>query len=150
MTATTAHSTGSIDSLKTRAAAGAAGGLAGGMVFGMAMQAMGMIAMVAQLVGSTSAAVSWLVHLAISVVLGAGFALVVGRRLSTTATAAATGVGYGVIWWVLGALLLMPARPGMPTFQLDATAAKSLMGHMMYGAVLGLVAATVVRRSSTR
>ncbi len=130
--------------------AGLGGGLAAGTVFGMVMQAMGMIGMVAQLVGSSSTGAGWLVHLAVSAGLGAGFTLVTAGRLASLGMAVGLGVGYGLLWWALGALLLMPARLGMPVLQLDATAWKSLMGHMMYGAILGLVASVLVRRSPAR
>lgn len=118
---------------------GALGGLAGGIVFGMLMQLMGIIPMVAQLVGSSSAAVGWLVHLAISAFAGAVFGLLVGSRVHHVWTAVALGVGYGVVWWVGGALLMMPARLGMDVFVLNTAAWQSLMGHLLFGAVLGLV-----------
>ena len=55
--------------------AGVAGGLIGGIAFGILMQTMTMLGMVAMLVGSTSLAVGWLVHLAISAFIGACFAV---------------------------------------------------------------------------
>jgi uncharacterized membrane protein YagU involved in acid resistance len=130
----------------SRLVPGVAGGLAGGLVFGMMMQMMGMMTMVAMLVGSSSAVVGWLVHLAISVVIGVGFSLVLGRGASTAARGLVAGAGYGMVWWVLGPLLLMPARLGMPLFRIDAMAGKSLMGHLIFGMILGLVAAAVGRR----
>jgi uncharacterized membrane protein YagU involved in acid resistance len=129
-----------------RATYGAVGGLAGGVIFGLLMQTMDMIPMVAQLVGNTSSAVGWLVHLAISSFLGISFAVLLGPAASTLVRAAALGVGYGVFWWVLGALLLMPARLGMPVFELSTTAWQSLMGHMMFGLALGLIYRQLSRR----
>lgn len=137
------------NALVRRVAAGVAGGLAGGVVFGMLMQMMGMMGMVAQLVGSTSVAVGWAVHLVISAGIGGGFGIVGSRFLTGTASAAAAGCGYGIGWWVLGPLLLMPAKLGMPVFAVDAMAGKSLMGHMIFGVVLGAVAAAVNRRGGT-
>jgi uncharacterized membrane protein YagU involved in acid resistance len=129
-----------------RAVYGVIGGIAGGVMFGLLMQMMGMITMVAQLVGSGSAAVGWVVHLAISAFIGATFALLFGTLARTLVPAALFGMAYGVIWWVLGALLLMPAQLGMPVFQLNATAWQSLMGHLVFGLVLGLVFSLLVRR----
>lgn len=40
---------------------------------------------------------------------------------------------YGMLLWVIGPLLLMPARLGMPLFAVDRTALMSLMGHMIFG-----------------
>ncbi|MDP1588994.1 MAG: hypothetical protein Q8M07_14685, partial [Prosthecobacter sp.] len=62
---------------------------------------------------------------------------------------AAMGVMYGLMWWVLGALLLMPAKLGMPTFQFNTMAWQSLMGHMIFGAILGLITAAVVKQGSS-
>jgi uncharacterized membrane protein YagU involved in acid resistance len=129
-----------------RATHGAVGGLAGGVIFGLLMQAMDMIPMVAQLVDSTSSAVGWLVHLAISVFIGGTFAILLGQAASTLTRAAALGVGYGIFWWVLGALVLMPARLGMPIFDLSTTAWQSLMGHMLFGLALGVVYSLLSRR----
>jgi uncharacterized membrane protein YagU involved in acid resistance len=56
------------------------------------------------------------------------------------------GLGYGVVWWVLGALIIMPAQLGMPVFMFNATAWQSLMGHLIYGLALGLVFAGLARR----
>jgi hypothetical protein len=43
------------------------------------------------------------------------------------------------VWWVLGPLVLMPAKLGMTLFAVNATAAKVLMGHLTYGLELGVV-----------
>ncbi|MEZ0067260.1 hypothetical protein ABIA32_003273 [Streptacidiphilus sp. MAP12-20] len=143
---TTTHATPhALSAAPAHAALGAAAGLAGGIVFGVKMQAMGMISMVGMLVHSNSTAVAWTVHLAVSAALGAGFALLAGGRAEKLRPAALLGMGYGAVWWVLGALWLMPARLGMPVFQLTATSGKSLVGHLMYGAVLGLAYAGVHR-----
>lgn len=129
-----------------RLANGAVGGLFGGVLFGILMQLMDMIPMVAMLVGSKSVAVGWLVHLAISALIGASFAVLFGGLATSLAKSAGLGMGYGVVWWVLGALLLMPARLGMDVFVLNTMAWQSLMGHLIYGLVLGLVFAGLTRR----
>ena len=122
------------------------GGLVAGMVFGMMMQMMGAILMIAKMVGSDSLVVGWLVHVAISAALGFGFGLVVGTRLKTLPLSLGLGAGYGMVWWVLGALIAMPAALGMPLFTLNTMAWISLMGHMVFGVVLGLVAHLLGRR----
>ncbi len=70
---------------------------------------------------------------------------------TTTGTGLATGLGpgaaYGLVWWVLGPLLLMPAGMGMPLLNVDATAWQSLLGHLMFGLVLGTVAVLAARRA---
>ncbi|MGE4112986.1 MAG: hypothetical protein AB7G36_02315 [Candidatus Nanopelagicales bacterium] len=147
-TTATSRSTAAQPSTAIRSiSAGVVGGLAGGVVFGMMMQMMDSIPMIAALVGSDSIAVGWLVHLAISAFIGGLFGLLLtGRSLGIGAW---TGLGlvYGVVWWVLGPLLLMPAKLGMPLFQVNDMVWKSLMGHMIFGIVLGLVTALILRRS---
>lgn len=127
---------------------GVAGGLAGGVVFGILMQMMGMIPMVAMLVGSESVAVGWLVHLAISAFIGATYAVLLARWATSLGSAIAVGLGYGVVWWVLGGLILMPARLGGELFAMNAMSMKSLMGHLIYGAILGAVFAVLARRTA--
>jgi uncharacterized membrane protein YagU involved in acid resistance len=118
---------------------GVVGGFAGGILFGALMHMMGMIEMIAGLVGQDSVAVGWIVHLGISVAFGLGYALTFGAVSSSWGRALGFGAIYGVIWWVLGALLLMPARMGMPVFQVGEMQLQSLMGHVLYGVTVGLV-----------
>jgi uncharacterized membrane protein YagU involved in acid resistance len=148
MTATTSTSTGTRSLVSLRSVpVGIAGGLAGGIVFGLMMQLMGMIGMVGMLVGSESLVLAWLVHLAISAVIGGGFGLVLASRVSGVATGLGLGAAYGLVWWVLGPLLLMPAAMGMPLLNVDATAWQSLLGHLVFGLVLGAVVALAQRRT---
>jgi hypothetical protein len=56
------------------------------------------------------------------------------------------GLAYGLVWWVVGGLLVMPARLGMEVFVFDTTAWRSLAGHLAYGLVLGVVYAALARR----
>ena len=148
MTATSATAT--TVALPTRLIAGIAGGLAGGVVFGVLMQMMGMIPMVAMLVGSKSVAVGWLVHLAISAFIGGTYAVLLARYATGVVPAALTGMAYGALWWVLGALVLMPARMGMDMFMLNTMAWRSLVGHLLFGLVLGVVYALVGPRLRRR
>lgn len=131
--------------VSARVLAGAAGGLAGGIVFGFMMQAWGMIPMVAGLVGSDAVAIGWLVHLTISVVLGVGFTLVLGGLLRSWGSAVGLGAAYGLVWWVLGALIAMPARMGMPLLNVDEMATRSLLGHIVFGVIVGAVAFPLAR-----
>lgn len=133
-----------------RATAGAIGGLIGGIAFGMLMQMMDMIGMVAMMVDSESLAVGWALHLAISVALGIGFGVVSIRGLDAWGPGIGMGVVYGIVWWVLGALLLMPTRLGMPTLVVDTMAWQSLVGHVIFGALLGAVTVAVIRAGAKR
>lgn len=136
----TTHTAAGPIALPARLVAGVAGGLTGGLVFGVMMQAWGMLPMVAMLVGSESVAVGWLVHLANSALFGAVFAVLLGRWALTLPAALGLGLAYGLGWWVLGALLIMPAWLGMTDmiFQVNTGAWRSLAGHLAFGLLLSL------------
>lgn len=125
-----------------RIRSGAIAGILGGVVFGMLMAMMGMLGMIAGMVGSSSAAVGFLVHLMISAFIGAVFAVLLDRFTHKALAATISGIVYGMFWWVLGPLTLMPLMMGMGLgTNWSAAAAKaampSLMGHVIYGAILG-------------
>lgn len=128
---------------------GAVAGLVGGMVFGMLMGMMGMLPMVAKLVGSNSTLVGLLVHLVNSALIGAAFSVVFGSKARTLSSGAILGLIYGVFWWILGGLIIMPLWLGMPA-QLSVAGMKnampSLMGHMIYGIVTGLIYSKLTKR----
>ena len=131
--------------------AGIVGGLAGGVVFGLLMAVWGMLPMVAKLVGSSSPAVGFLVHLGISAVIGAGYGLLVSDRVARPGPTLAAGLSYGVLWWVLGPLTLMPLLLGMGLgvhWNLGAAQQMlpSLYGHLLYGLALAVTYREVGRR----
>lgn len=129
---------------------GAAGGALGGIVFGFMMQAWGMIPMVAMLVDSESSVVGWGLHMVVSALFGAVFGLIAGQLFARPVAALLAGVGYGAALWVLGPLLMMPARLGMDLFVINDMTSRSLVGHLIFGAVLGGVgamAAAIMLRS---
>ena len=95
----------------TRIKRGVYGGVAGGVVFGGMMGVMGMLTMIGSMVGSSSAWVRFVVHMIISGAIGGTFGAVVD--LSGLRANVGTGLAYGVMWWVLGPLTLMPAFMGM-------------------------------------
>lgn len=130
--------------------AGIAGGIAGGVVFGMMMAVMDMMGMVAGLVGSTNPAVGWVVHLAISIAFGIGFAVVVGGRAQRTATTIGIGAAYGVAAWIAGALIAMPLLTGMTPFVIGRMQLMSMVGHLLFGIVLSLVHARITSVASAR
>ncbi len=135
--------------MRSRIGSGIIAGLAAGIVFGIGMQVMetpdGMpvMVMVANVVGSDSLAVGWLYHLFNSAVIGGIFGWLLGARSSTVAKGLLYGGLYGFAWWILGGLILMPLALGMPAFgplmdpQMRPVAMGSLMGHLLYGLILG-------------
>jgi hypothetical protein len=131
---------------------GALGGLLGGVVFGVMMGMMGMLPMIGQMVGQPSALVGFAVHMVNSALIGAGFAIVFGRSMGGYGAGLATGLVYGIIWWLLGPLTLMPLFMGMGlgvNWNLAAAQSMlpSLIGHVMYGIILGTSYAWLHQRS---
>ena len=130
-----------------RVLAGVVGGVAGGAVFGMLMAVMGMLPMIAMMVGSDVAAVGFGIHMMISIVIGLGLTVLFGNLLLTGyLRGLIVGMVYGAVWWVLGPLVIMPMMMGMPLFTVDSTALFSLMGHVIYGGILGVVAVAGLAR----
>jgi uncharacterized membrane protein YagU involved in acid resistance len=119
--------------------AGIAGGLIGGVFFGLLLGTLGMLPMIAELVGSRSMAVGLLVHGTISAAFGALFALLLEARLVSLRATATYGVFYGVFWWIAGGLVLMPILLGRNPQLHEAWATlnlMSLLGHLIYGIAL--------------
>jgi uncharacterized membrane protein YagU involved in acid resistance len=144
--------------------AGVVAGLIAGVIFGIMMQMMTaptpdgrevpMMMMVAQVVKSDSLAVGWLYHLFNSAIIGAIFGWLLGGRTADRIGAGAKwGALYGFGWWILGGLILMPLLLGLPPFAslrmapMRPVAMGSLMGHLIFGIVLGIVFAWLRRRA---
>jgi hypothetical protein len=133
---------------------GIVGGLAGGAVFGMMMAMMGVLPMIGKMVGQPSPAVGFAMHMMISAGIGASYPVLFGRFATATRSGLLAGMSYGGAWWVLGPLVLMPGMMGMGYgANLNLAAAKaalpSLMGHLLYGAILGLVQVRIASRSAS-
>lgn len=141
--------TNSLTKINTRnLTLGAIGGLAGGVPFGILMMMMGMMPTIGMLVRVESAAVGWVVHLVISAVVGALYGYFGPAFSKTWGSATIAGVIYGVIWWVLGALILMPAILGMfqMIFAIGQMQWMSLMGHIIYTTITAWVFKALLER----
>ena len=131
-----------------QAISGAIAGMAGGMVFGMMMGMMGMLPMIGMLVRVKSAFVGLIVHLMISAFIGAVYGSVAGRFALTRKNAVIGGMVNGVVWWILGALILMPLLLGMSqmVFVIGRDQWLSLMGHLIHGLVTAFVFIPIMKR----
>lgn len=123
---------------------GISAGLVGGAVFGVMMAIAGMYPMISSMVGMENAIVGFVIHLIISIVIGIIFAVLLGDFVMGGPSMRAILVGgvYGLIWWVLGPLLIMPAAMGMPLFAVDAQTG-SLFGHVIFGIIMGFAYRTM-------
>lgn len=132
--------------------AGAISGLAGGIVLGLMLQLMmtPIIAMaIPALYGASGIVAGWIAHLFHSLVFGLVFAGIVtsSSTLSGYANRVSSSLGlgivYGVVLWIVAAAIVMPiwlgvvgfpAAPPLPNFN-----PMTLVGHVVYGAVLGVL-----------
>lgn len=127
--------------------AGIVGGLAGGVVFGIMMTMMMPMIIEMAIPGmyglGESLAVGWVIHLFHSAVLGAVFAALVAAKpdlTDSTGKSIGAGIAFGVVLWVVLATFVMPAWVGAMT-PMDPSVPDvnpmSLVGHVVYGAILG-------------
>ena len=119
------------------------GGLAGGLVFGAMMGMMGMLPMIGAMAGVPSATVGFFVHLVISATIGGSFAVLAQWVARGARVGVGAGLAFGLTWWVLGPLTLMPLFMGMGlgvnwNVAAMAQALPSLVGHLIFGAILGV------------
>ncbi len=131
---------------------GAAASIAGGLVFTIVMVATNTLPKVASIVGMTTPFEGFVVHMVISILIGASYGLLFRREATTPTLAFGWGLVYGLVWWFLGPLTLFPLLLGQPIqWSLDAALQvyPSLIGHLAYGVVLALGYYWLLRRYDT-
>jgi len=76
-------------------------------------------------------------------VIGAIFGWLLASRSQHVGSGLGWGAIYGFAWWILGGLILMPVFLGMAPFAplmmepMRPVAMGSLIGHLIYGLILG-------------
>jgi hypothetical protein len=116
-------------------------GLVGGLLFTVVMAQLDILPLVAGLVGSSSPLTGFMVHLVIASFVGISFGMLFRSQSHDLGSALGWGMSYGFFWWLLGPLTLMPVLlGGVPQWTVAAAvdAFGSLVGHLAYGAGLGL------------
>ena len=127
---------------------GAIAGLFGGVLFGLIMRELGMLPTVASLIASDSVVIGFLVHMVISALVGAGFSWFIWYQEPGASETLYWGLAYGMFWWFVGPLTLMPLiLVGQLTWSVDMAQAAipSMFGHLIYGS--GLAIALIWLRS---
>ena len=111
--------------------------VAGGLLFSLVMLATGVLAKVAGLVGGSSPILGFVVHMCISAIVGMSYGVLFRHEAPDFGSGVAWGLLYGLIWWIIGPLTLMPILLGGSLTWTTATAGAllpSLIGHLLYGA----------------
>jgi hypothetical protein len=123
-------------------------GLLGGMIFGRWMSAGDFFPLLAGMGVIRSHGVTVALHFGFAVLIGASFGLLFQRDVRGYGSSMGWGLGYGIFWWFLGPLTMLPwiANTGLDWSADEGTALfGSLVGHILYGLILGITYATVDR-----
>ncbi len=128
-----------------------AGGLAGtlgGLIFGRWMSEGDFFPLLAGFGELHSRTTTLTLHFGVALLIGATFGMLFQRDVRGYGSSMGWGLGYGIFWWFLGQLTLLPVVARMP---LDWSAEHgselfgALVGHILYGLILGVTYATFDR-----
>ena len=125
---------------------GIGSGVIGGIAFGGILVMTGLMPFMEEIANGNSF-IFMFVHMSISVMLGGLFGVWLGHRVSSPLSGAALGMAYGVLWWVLGPLLIFPAWLNIHLGVMQAI--QAFWGHAAYGLYLGIVFFLIVRKRET-
>lgn len=131
--------------MSKKIAAGLVGGLIGGLGFDAVMRALSMIAFGATAVHAADPAVGWLVYPVYGIAIGACFGWLLHGQTLDDVRAALVGGLYGLGWWIIAEVILMS------TSAIDRArdvALPLLVGHVVYGVILGVVWSQITNRIS--
>jgi hypothetical protein len=123
-------------------------GLLGGTIFGRWMSAGDFFPLLAGMGVIHSHNLTVALHFAVAILIGATFGLLFQRDVRGYGSSMGWGLGYGIFWWFFGTLAVIPLlmRTGLD-WSTDQGAALfgSLVGHILYGLIVGIVYASVDR-----
>jgi hypothetical protein len=128
--------------------AGGFAGIIGGMIFGRWSSAGDFFPLIAGLDRLNSHAAAVVLQFSVAMFIGASFGLLFQRDVRGYGSSMGWGLGFAIFWWFLGPLTLFPLASGLT---LDWSADRgselfgSLVGHILYGLILGVAYATIDR-----
>ncbi|MFZ0522239.1 MAG: hypothetical protein WAL95_14535 [Candidatus Acidiferrales bacterium] len=123
-------------------------GVVGGMIFGRWSSAGDFFPLVSGLVGPHGRDAMVFLQFGVAMFIGSSFGLLFQRDVRGYGSSMGWGLGFAIFWWFLGPLTLFPLASRTP---LDWSADHgsdffgSLVGHILYGLVLGVTYATIDR-----
>lgn len=130
--------------------AGVIAGLAGGAVMGVMATMMlptVMTEYIPGLIGLDGLVAGWIVHLSIAAVFGVGYAALATETDFVDHSPSyrwdiALGLGYGAVLWLVAMVIVMPiwlGTLGTATLPVPWLDPMTLMGHLVFGLVVGVV-----------
>ena len=129
-------------------------GLGAGVVMGLMIQfVMGIMPVIGALYGAGGLVTGWVAHLVHSVAFALVFAAIVSqpplaKYADSPGTAAGLGLVYGVVLWAVAAAVFMPlwmGAVGLPSPGVPNVNPQSLVGHVVFGVLLGGLYAVLSR-----
>jgi hypothetical protein len=123
-------------------------GVIGGWAFGKWMAQVNFFPLIAGLVSSDSLMVGVTLHFSFAVIIGASFSMLFQQDVRGYGSNMGWGMGYGMLWWFLGPLTIMPLWQGNPldwSYAHGGALFGSLVGHIVHGLIVGLIYAAVDR-----
>jgi hypothetical protein len=125
---------------------GGLAGIVGGWAFGKWMAQVGFFPLIAGLVGARSEMVGMTLHFIFALLIGASLGVLFQRDLRGLGSSMGWGMAYGILWWFLGPLFILPLWARTPidwSWQRGAELFGSLVGHIVYGLLAGLIYAAI-------
>jgi len=125
---------------------GGLAGMVGGWVFGKWMAQVNFFPLIAGLVNSESVMVGMTLHFIFAVIIGASFGVLFQRDVRGFGSSMGWGTGYGLLWWFLGPLTILPIWQGHRldwSYRRGSLLFGSLVGHIIYGLIVGLIYAAL-------
>jgi uncharacterized membrane protein YagU involved in acid resistance len=128
-----------------------AGGLAGalgGFIFGRWVASGEYFPLLAGYGELSTRSATVLLHFGVALLIGVTFGMLFQMDVRGYGSCMGWGLGYGIFWWFLGQLTLLPLAAGRPvdwSAEQGSAIFGSLVGHILYGLILGVAYATLDR-----
>ena len=135
-------------SLARAAVVGGLAGLVGGWAFGQWMAKVDHFPLIAGLIHLHSREAGITLHFVFAFIIGASFGLLFQRDVRGYGSCLGWGLAYGLFWWFLGPLTIMPLWQGRRpdwSYQHGQELYGSLVGHIVYGLIVGVLYAAADR-----
>jgi hypothetical protein len=128
---------------------GAAASVVGGSLFTVVLLVTGSLQGMASIFGGSSLALGVVINMIVSAFIGMSYGLLFRHEAPDAGSAIAWGLVYGLLWWFIGPMTLLPILLGGSFSWTTGTAASllpSLIGHLIYGATTAVTFLALERR----
>src|ERR1700730_1896629 len=135
-------------SLSRAVVVGGLAGILGGWAFGQWMAKVNHFPLIAGLIHLSSPNAGVALHFIFAFIIGASFGLLFQRDVRGYGSCLGWGLGYGIFWWFLGPMTIMPLWQGRSldwSYQHGQELFGSLVGHVVYGLIVGVIYAAADR-----